>query len=232
VGRQIVALIPARGGSQGVPRKNLVDVGGKSLLERAVNSAQSSQFVTEIFVSSDDDEILRVAESLGVRAVRRPNQLALDLTRATAVVDHLVKFLSEGSWTDEDVIVYLQPTSPFRKSHHVDGALEQMHIQESQGVVSVKVTHEHASKSLQISSDETLVPSLFYSDSSANRQELPTYYHPNGAIYAFTVGRYRAEGDFPTLGSAAFVMTQIDSLDIDSTEDLEIARALANYAGI
>lgn len=232
MGNKVVALIPARGGSQGISRKNLAEVAGTSLLARAISSCEGVAVVTEICVSSDDEEMLQVAESRGARAVRRPMRISHDSTRANAVVDHFLES-HEGSYlSDDDVLLYIQPTSPFRKQHHVDGALQLLLGMENQSVVSVKMLEDYPGKSLLVTEAGILEASPSYEESSANRQELPTLYYPNGAIYAFTVGRYRAVGDFPTIGSTPFLMNKIDSIDIDSAEDLEIARAIASHAGI
>lgn len=119
----VLALIPARGGSKGVRRKNLRMVGGKPLLEYTLTSAQRSELVDKTYVSSEDQEILELATSLGATPVQRPADLATDESSAIEVVQHFIEWLPEELRSQDPTIVYLQPTSPLRTSTHIDAAL-------------------------------------------------------------------------------------------------------------
>ncbi len=230
--RTVIALIPARGGSEGIPGKNLAEVGGMSLLERAIRSATGCPHVSSVVVSSDAKEVRDTAEKLGAIPLDRPTELSLGTTRAEAVVEHFLSAQEVSSLEPSDLIVYLQPTSPFRSSSHVTAALETMSSAQADFLVSVKKASEHAAKTLTIDESGVINAAPFGGDSSANRQELPSFHYPNGAIYAFTVGAFRRDNMIPIVGALPFMMDTHESLDIDTPEDLMIARAVADYAHI
>ena len=228
----MVALIPARGGSEGVPRKNLADVGGMTLTERAIRSANECSYTSSVVVSSDDQEILDLAQRCGATPLVRPGELASGTARAEGVVEHFLATPEASTLDASDLIVYLQPTSPFRSSSHVAAALEAMYSAQADFLVSVKEASEHPAKTLSIDESGVLTAAPFSGDSSANRQELPSFHYPNGAIYAFTVGAFRRDNMIPVLGALPFIMDAHESLDIDTPDDLMVARAIADYAHI
>ncbi len=227
-----VALIPARGGSQGIPKKNLSEVGGFTLLARAIRSAKDCPQISSVFVSSDDNEIREIAKNLGARAVVRPDQLSSGSSRAEEVVEHFLATPEGSVLRESDTIVYLQPTSPFRSEVHVIAALEALNSHKSQCLVSVKEITDYPSKALTIGELGLTTTTPFWKDSGANRQDLPVFHYPNGAIYAFTIEAFRSKNEIPTIGALAFLMGSVESLDIDTPDDLLIAQAVANHAQI
>lgn len=228
--RTVVALIPARGGSAGVPRKNLAEVGGVSLLERAIRSAAHCPHISSVVVSSDDQEILDLASRYGATPLTRPDELSSGTTRAEAVVEHFLNEPQGSRLEKSDVIVYLQPTSPFRTSSHVTASLEEMFRAQSDSLVSVTVASTHPAKIVTIGADGLVHAAPYGAEPSVNRQQLPKLHYPTGAIYAFTVGSFRREQMIPIFGALPFIMSGQDSLDIDNPDDLMIARAVADYA--
>lgn len=225
-----IAFIPARGGSKGVPRKNLELVGPLSLLERAVLSGQGSARVASSYVSSDDDEILSRATELGAQAHLRSSVAAADTARASEVVDD---FLAGHADIDDEVrIVYLQPTSPFRTFEHVDTAIELMESRGADAVVGVVRSHQLPEKTLAINESGVLALGPAGVDPGENRQGLASSVYPNGALYIFSVGAFRERGDIPVIGAYPFLMGKVESLDIDDPEDLILARGVAASAGI
>lgn len=228
--RNVVALIPARGGSEEVPRKNLAEVGGMTLLERAIRSAEKCPLISSIIVSSDHHEILDLAQLWGADPLLRPEELASGTARAEAVVEHFLSTSAGAKLGVSDVVVYLQPTSPFRSSTHVTASLDAMFAAQADSVVSVKNSSEHPAKTITIDSGGRIQSAPYGTDASANRQQLPRLHYPNGAIYAFTIDSFRREDQIPIVGALPFIMSSQDSLDIDNQEDLMIARAVADYA--
>lgn len=225
-----LALIPARGGSRGILRKNLEAVGSRTLLQRAILSAERSQRVTECFVSSDDEEILVSATELGAQPHRRPYWAASDTARAS---DVLIDFLeAHHEILESDRIVYLQPTSPFRTSAHVDCAIALMESAEAESLVGVVNCDQILEKTLEISLSGSLALCRAGADPSANRQVFTRRVYPNGALYIFSVRSFRERGDVPIIGALPFLMGKVESMDIDDPEDLDIARAVAASAGI
>ncbi|TNJ36602.1 acylneuraminate cytidylyltransferase family protein [Prosthecochloris vibrioformis] len=222
----VLALIPARGGSKGVRRKNLRMIGGKPLLEYTLTAAQRSELVDKTYVSSEDPEILELATSLGATQVQRPADLATDESSAIEVVQHFIEWLPEELRSQDPSIVYLQPTSPLRTSAHIDAALHRM--VELTKTTLLSVTELTASPYKSFTIDESgQLQSLFDEKlSNCRRQDLPKTYIPNGAIYVFRISDFLKRGGFPSNGSVPFVMSDRESVDIDTEEDLHLVEQL------
>lgn len=212
-----IALIPARGGSKGVKRKNLRDLAGKPLLHHTVDAARGSRHICDIYLSSEDDDILASGKAAGCRAIRRPAALAQDDSTATDVV---LDFFGQINISGDPFIVYLQPTSPLRTSVHIDAAIDAMAAAGADSLVSVIELEKSPFKSF-ICGEGGRLKSLFKEKySNHNRQQLPTAYIPNGALYIFRKSLFLARGGFPSDGSLPYIMSQTDSVDIDSEDDL------------
>jgi len=225
-----VAFVPARGGSKGVPRKNLEVIGSRSLVERAILAGQGSTKISACYVSSDDQEILAKAVELGAEAHLRSTLAANDSARASEVMDD---FLAGHTEIDDEVrIVYLQPTSPFRTSAHVDRAIDAMESARVDALVSVVQSHQLPEKTLVINDSGVLALGSTGVDPGENRQGLTSSVYPNGALYIFSVRAFRERGDIPVIGANPFLMGKVESLDIDDPEDLILARGVAASAGI
>lgn len=224
-----MGLIPARGGSEGIPRKNLAKVGGVTLLDRAILAALECDLISSVVVSSDDEDILRAAEESGAAPLKRSQESSTGSARAEAVVRHFMDEPGGSSLSPSDILVYLQPTSPFRTSSHITKALEAMFAAQTASLVSVKEATEYPAKFVTTDSDGLIQPAPYGADASANRQQLPRSLYPNGAIYAFTVESFQREQSIPIFGALPFLMSARDSLDIDSPDDLTIAQAVAKY---
>jgi CMP-N-acetylneuraminic acid synthetase len=209
----VLGLIPARGGSKGIPRKNLAHVGGRPLLAWTVDAAKAARELTDVVVSTDDDEI---AAAAGVEVLRRPPELASDETPMLDVVRHAVATLAP------DVVVLLQPTSPLRRAEHVDACVRLLLESGADSVVSVvEVPHRFAPEALMDVVDGRVVPR----GGARTRQEKERVYARNGpAVLAV-----RAAGladDLYAGDCRPFVMDERDSLDVDSEFDLELADLL------
>lgn len=217
--RKVLAVVPARGGSVGIPRKNLRLVRGKPLVAHTLEAALASQVVDRVCLSSDDDEILAVGERLGAETFRRQADLASSTATAAQVVADFIDRLPSQLKDEDPLLVYLQPTSPLRSAAHIDAAFREMEAHNATSCVSVVELKKTPFKSFKLENgrlqslfDETL--------SNANRQSLPKVYYPNGAIYIFPISEFRARGGFPSNGSVPFVMSERDSADIDTEDDL------------
>jgi N-acylneuraminate cytidylyltransferase len=219
-GRQIVAVIPARGGSKSIEMKNLATVGGVSLLERSIRAASTSVQVSRIIVSTDHQEIATAAGSLGAEVVDRPVDLAEDWARSIDAVLHVIETeqLADGA-----VIVMLQPTSPFTTGSHIDDAVGML---TSGSVVSVTATDHHPYKSCVVV-EGTLKPVAGIADLEAPRQMLPVAVRPNGAIYVARAGMLREHRRFFVDPVVPFTMSAAASVDIDTPDDLARANRIA-----
>lgn len=216
----VIGLIPARGGSKGVLRKNMRMVAGKPLVEFTIQAALHSRYIDYVYLSSDDDEILLCGNSMGARPIRRPAEFASDAASADDVVRHFFKEIPEQFVEQNPYIVYMQPTSPMRSARHVDLALEQMETEAVHTLVSVVEMTKSPFKSFSIDANGRLQSIFDEKMSNARRQDLPKTYVPNGAIYIFRMSDFLDRGGFPSNGSVPFVMNEADSIDIDTEEDI------------
>lgn len=226
------ALIPARAGSREVPRKNIQVVGRSTLVERAVVSARDSGQVDRIFVSTDDAGVRGLSLGAGVTVISRSSEASSDSATAEMVVDEFLASPEGPGLNDDDFLVYLQPTSPFRSARHVGEALALLADGRSQSVVSVREMTQLPRYAMEIQEDGLLAPTDFWHRGTGNRQTSTKLHCPNGAIYAFSIGAYRETGGFPFIGSLAYVMNAVSSIDIDAHEDLEIARGLSGFMSL
>ena len=216
---QVLALIPARGGSKGIPRKNLAPLAGRPLLAWTVDAALRSRAVTRTVVSTEDAEIAATARSLGAEVLARPPELTADDTPMQPVVAHAL-----GELGAPDVLVLLQPTSPLRRAEHVDEAVELLVATSADSVVSVvEVPHRYRPGSLMALDGERLV--RLADDHAGTRQEKPLVYARNGpAMLALRPDRIGADlygGD-----CRPYVMGARESIDVDEPFDLELAELL------
>lgn len=219
----VLGLVPARGGSKGLPRKNLVPVCGKPLLAYTVEEALASRSLSRVVVSTDDDEIARVARSLGAEVpFMRPAELARDDTPALPVIRHAVSALEEAEGWVSQIIVYLQPTSPLRGRGHIDQAVELLVSEGADTVVSVvPVPHQFNPVSLMRLEGGCLVPFLAEGPEFLRRQDKPTLYARNGpAVLACTYETVMRRGRLYGGKTLPLFMTPEESVDVDSPFDL------------
>lgn len=228
-GEVVLAFIPARGGSKGLPGKNMMKISDKTLIERAIDSTRGFLLGTPIdfvVVSSDDDEILEEARRFNAIDFKRSAFAASDEASAyDALYDYLKAPEVEISMDGADPwIVYLQPTSPGRKGRHVE---EAFHLLGPgiDSVVSVVEPEKSPYWALTVGPTGRISP-MFPEAYGQNRQALPKAYLPNGAIYIFKMSALLAAKKVPVEGAAAYVMDATSSIDIDTREDYERAKRL------
>lgn len=219
-GKYAVALIPARGGSKGVKRKNLRIIAGMPLIEYSVLAAKLSKSIDRVYVSSEDEEILEVAQHLGAETIRRPMEFASDSASANSVVLHFIETLPSELREQDPYILYLQPTSPLRTATHIESALEKMVEMRMHTLISVCELTVSPYKSFRINEDGGLQSLFDEKLSNARRQDLPLTYIPNGALYVFRISDFIERGGFPSNGSLPFIMSEAESIDVDTEEDI------------
>ncbi|GFE82012.1 hypothetical protein GCM10011487_40120 [Steroidobacter agaridevorans] len=228
----VLALIPARGGSKGVPRKNLAVLCGRPLLEYTVRAAVDCAAIDASYVSSDDAEILEVARRLDARAVERPPAFATDAASAIEVVRHFIETLPAELRARDPLIVYLQPTSPLRDAQHLDAAFELLARHGATTLMSVVELEKSPFKAFGLDERQRLRSLFDERLSNARRQDLPPTFLPNGAIYIFAVSDFLSRDGFPSNGSVPYVMSAADSIDIDTPDDLQrVERILGDRHG-
>ncbi|MEZ3115655.1 cytidylyltransferase domain-containing protein [Halobaculum sp. MBLA0147] len=226
----VLGLIPARGGSKRVPRKNVREVGGKPLVARTVEQAAEAETVDEAIVSTDDEEIERVAEASGGSVpFRRPAELATDESAASDVVTHALDWAADAG-KSFDVVALLQVTTPLRDTEDIDGTVRSLLDADAESAVSVSAYHTPPQWAVTIGEDGRVSeqfdpPSLFDAETDRS-QELTELYHPNGAVFAATVEAWREHESFYTPDTVAYEMPPERSFDIDEPWELSLVREL------
>lgn len=234
--REVLAVIPARGGSKGVLRKNVRPVAGKSLLQFAIEAARGSHRVTRIVVSTEDTEIAAVAGHLGCEVVPRPAALAQDGTPTLPVVQHVLKVLRDREHYVPEIVLLLQPTAPLRTAQHVDEALGLLTASGADSVVSVVQVpgHYHPEWQFVVGPGAELVryDGRSIRELPTRRQALPATFSRNGAIYACRSRLITEAGTLYGDACRAYIMPPDVSVNVDSEDDLREAerRLLARGA--
>ncbi|MGV8934732.1 MAG: cytidylyltransferase domain-containing protein [Gallionellaceae bacterium] len=220
-GHNVLALIPARGGSKGLPGKNIRKFCGKPLIAWTIEAALGSKYIDRVVLSSDDDEIIAIAKAYGcdVPFVREP-ELALDDTPSIDVVVDAINRCPGYEWT-----VLLQPTSPLRLAEDIDGALNLCCSRRAPACVSVTETNQSPYWMYTMTSGQTLSP-ILPTVQATRRQDLPNSYALNGAVYAAQTDWLLASKQFISSGTLAYLMPSERSLDIDTKVDFMMAEFL------
>ena len=229
----ILAIIPARGGSKGVPNKNKKLLNGKPLIKYTFDEVKKSKYINRIILSSDDEEILDLGKAHSIEVpFKRPIHLANDSSKTKSVVKHLLNWLSKHENYIPEKIMILQPTSPFRNVNHIDGIIEEMlRIGEKcESIVSItEVPHNFNPDSLYIISEKDLL--INNSDEKIfNRQCKQIFYARNGAaIYLCNTSYFLKHKRLFGANTYGYKMSKLDSIDIDDHEDFIIAESLLKF---
>ena len=217
---KVLAIIPARGGSKGVPKKNVKLLGGIPLIAHAINCAKESSRVTKIIVSTDCEEIAAIAKKNSYEVMIRPNDLASDTSNVVLTVEHAYKTLNE----DFDIIVLLQPTSPLRTGKDLDNIIKMFERDTKlDGVISVVPFDDlHPARMYNLGTNNELIPFIKDSD-SMRRQDLEPVYYRNGCFYAVKSQSFFTEKSFMVKNKKAYIMDAEWLVNIDTPRDFKIA---------
>jgi CMP-N-acetylneuraminic acid synthetase len=226
-GMKVVAIIPARGGSKSIPRKNIRPLAGKPLLAYTIEASLKSKYVDSTLVSTEDAEIAAVAKQHGAEVVDRPEELAMDDTPTLPVLKHAVGVL-EKAGTKMDAVVLLQPTSPLRGAREIDEAVEKFFDAKADLVLSVSEAKHHPFWSFGLENGR-LVPFVKGGFDTKKRQDLPKVYVPNGAIYVMAPEALDKESIYEG-NVQAVIMAEEKSIDIDTMLDFKMAELLMKEA--
>jgi len=216
---KFLAIIPARGGSKRLPRKNILELCGKPLIAWSIEAGQKSKYIDKVVVSSDDGEILDIAKKFEADVLRRPNNLAIDTSTTFDVIKHILDNI-EGF----DYIVLLQPTSPLRDENHIDMAIKLLQDKNADAVISVSETDHNPLWSNTL--DDSLSMKNFLKDEVLNKrsQDLKKYYRLNGGIYICETNKLLAQKSFFLKENIyAYKMDKQSSIDVDDEADFKIA---------
>ena len=219
---KITALIPARGGSKGIPKKNLFPIMAKPLLQYTFEAAQASKYLTHIMLSTEDEEILHFANLHNIDTrYRRPTHLSSDQAQTNDVVKDFLMWLQlQGEMPD--ILVLLQPTSPLRSAEDIDRAITQFQENHLDSLVSVHKMTEHPYKSLEVSADGQWHFLAKPETDTTRRQDYDErFYTINGALYLVKPEWFLQEGRLVVEGKTQlFEMNPISGMDVDELVDV------------
>lgn len=217
-----LAIIPARGGSKGVPGKNIKNLGGKPLIQHAVDCAFNSLKVTTVVVTSDSDAILDKIIGDKIIKIKRPDDLAQDNSNVVTAVEHVLI-----GQADYDVIVLLQPTSPLRTSVQLDELLSKFEENSFlDGVISVVPMNDIHPARMYNLDDENQMHSYLQGGETLRRQDIKPVYYRNGCFYAVRKEAFLKEKTFMVKNKKAYIMDLNWLVNIDEPRDFKIAEIL------
>jgi len=214
---KVLAVIPARAGSKGLPGKNFLSLGGKPLIQWTIEAALETPEIDHVVVSSDDELVLELAQSLGVTAYRRSAELCGDFSQASEVIEDVV-----SAFPSYQTLIYLQPTSPLRRESHISAALDKYNTGSKIPVISVAEVTQPP-EWMFILNEQGRLESYLPAD-EMRRQDIQLKFIPNGAIYIAHIDSLKNDGFvFSKSNSLPFVMESQTSVDIDDKFDFELA---------
>ena len=206
------------------------DLGGHPLIQHTLDAARDARGLTWTVVTSDDPDVLKLADAAGLKALERPEHLATDAASMADVVTHALSWAEKNLGAVDDLVV-LQPTSPFRTAADVDRALAAHAASDSESLISVCVVTQHPADCLLLDERGRARPiEIPRSAPGEGRQVYPRCFFIDGGIYITSVDRFRRTGNFADEASALHEIPRSHALDIDHPFDLAVARALTAYA--
>jgi len=227
-GKTVLVLIPARGGSKGLTRKNIKQLLGKPLIAWTIEQSLESKYLDRVIVSTEDKEIAEVSKKYGAEVpFMRPRELATDEAKGIDVILHAIDWLNENDKQKQyNLIMLLQPTSPLRATEDIDKAIEFLFLKEAKAIVSVCEVDHHPLWANTLPEDGCMKDFIRKEIMNKNRQELPVFYRLNGAIYLAYCNYIKERKSFFGEETFAYIMPKNRSVDIDSNLDFKLAGLL------
>lgn len=210
---KIIAIIPARGGSKGIPKKNLIDFAGKPLLAWTIEQAITSKLISEVYVSSDSNKILSIARNYGVNSIFRPKELSNDNSSSESALLHAIDQIDD----EPDLVVFLQATSPLRKINDIDNAIKKLNEESSDSLLSLIKNQEFIWKE----TNGVLSPLTYDLNNRCDHRSLKKLYYENGSIYIFKPDILRRYNNRLGGKLSSYYMESWQRADIDNVEDYE-----------
>jgi CMP-N,N'-diacetyllegionaminic acid synthase len=219
----VIAVIPARGGSKGLPRKNVRLLGGKPLIAWSIEAALGARHIARTCVSTEDAEIADVARRAGAEVVMRPDRLAQDHVQNNDVVRHVLETVGVDRYRH---LALLQPTSPLRTAEHLDGTIEAYLRTGARTAMTVAPVEHHPGKSVVLAAGGLVEPFTTLEDMERRRQEMTPCFRQNGAVYLVGVNDFLTLNRFYLPPCVGYRMSGEESVDIDCELDLTLAELL------
>jgi CMP-N-acetylneuraminic acid synthetase len=221
-----LAIIPARGGSKGIREKNVVGLGGKPLIEHTIRKALQSNLINRVIVSTDSKKIAEVAQSYGAEVpFLRPRKISGDSSPTISTVKHAIQFLKEQSDFVPDIILLLQPTSPFRTVQMIDRSIRILKKSNASSIISVSKIKKHPYSSFTLK-NKLLQPYRKNFEKFSLRQKIPSLYYPTGAIYTFWSENLKQNSIYGTKIKPMLINDERINIDIDTPFDLFMAEMI------
>jgi CMP-N,N'-diacetyllegionaminic acid synthase len=227
---KVLAIIPGRGGSKGIPSKNIRKLGNLPLIAHTILSAKNSKNVNRVIVSTDNDKIASISKKFGAEIpFMRPKKFSLDKSSTLDVVQHATEFLQKEENYIPDIITILLPTCPFRPSNLIDNSIQLLKKTNATSVVSVSKAKKHAFKAF-VPKNGFLKPFRKDYRKFYQRQLLPDFYHTTGAAYTFWFKTLKKYGHYygPRMKPLISSDDKIN-IDVDDVFDLFIAEMTKKY---
>lgn len=225
--RKIIAIIPARGGSKGLPGKNIIPLGGKPLIAHSIEVAKKSRLIDRVIVTTDDEKIASVAKKYGAEIpFIRPAELAQDDTPPDPVLKHVLNFLEEKEGMKPEIIVWLEPPCPFRTAKEIDEAIQMLRDDpKADSLRSVIEPFQNPFKSWTLEGNylKPLIEKKGQALHTGPRQKTQKVYWQNGALFLLKYETIMKKGNFFGDKILPYFMSSDRFVDIDKREDLELA---------
>jgi len=219
--KKILGFIPARGGSKGLPNKNIKPLNNKPLIAYTIEAAVNAQICDKVIVDTDSQEIAEVSESYGAEIpYLRPDYLGGDDTVMMDVISHAMDWF-DSNHQDFDLFLYLQPTSPLRNARDITGVWDVYNQKDANTVISVNEAESTPERMAQLPSDYNMEVFRNKKNINANRQELGKYYELNGAVHLAEWQVLKSQKTWYVEKSLAYVMNRLNAIDIDDEVDFE-----------
>ncbi len=223
--KTFLAIIPARGGSKRLPRKNVLELCGKPLIAWSIEAGLKSKYIDKLIVTSDDEDILSISEKYGSDIIKRPEELSNDTATTFDALKHTIDNLEKY-----DYIVLLQPTSPLRNEKYLDEAIELLEQKNADAVISVCEMDHSPLWSNTLPEDGCMKSFLKEEVLNKRSQDLDKYFRLNGAIYVCKIDKFlENKGFFLKENIYAYKMDKKNSIDIDDEFDFLMTEYIINY---
>ena len=218
--KNIIGIIPARGGSKGIPRKNIIDFNGKPLIAWSIEQAKQSKYISEVYVSTDSEEIAEISQDFGAKVIIRPDNISGDFATTESALNHLLDCID----LDIDYVVLLQATSPLRKNNDIDNAIEVIINGKSDSLLSVVDSHKFLWKEINGN-----LQSINYDyNNRKRRQDFETEFQENGSFYICKPEILIKQNNRLGGKISKYIMKQWQQFEIDTIEDIEICETMYN----
>jgi CMP-N,N'-diacetyllegionaminic acid synthase len=229
--KRVLALIPARSGSKGIPGKNVKLINNIPLLAYPIIAASKSEYIDKIIFSSDDSEMCAIAVAYGAEApFLRPRELALDDSVRADTILHALNYVKHNFKENFDILIFLEPTSPLTTENDIDKALEFFFTHKCESLVSIMESPTHHPEYAVELSDHTKIIKPFlkktFSDLTINRQDLKPIYFFDGSLYISDISTFFEYGEFYHEKTKGIVFDGSKSLEIDEPIDFDLAEII------